>query len=302
MNKGKVKYLADISLIIVALVWGSGFIATEYALKSDASPTLILACRFMIAALFLLIVFFKDVKKINLADLKYGSVAGLLLFIAFYAQTVGQSLTVISNAAFITATNVAMVPFIVWAFTKEKPELKNFILSFTALCGIGILTISVDEGGIVLGAGDLLVLLSAFLFAMHIAYLGMVVKNRSPKVIAFVQLLVAGLIASAQLVVFDFSAFHTVDFSAGLIPMLYLGIFSTCICFLLQTTAQKYTTPSKTAIILSTEGFFGSLFSVILGLEGLTFNLVFGGTIVLVSVILIEVKWKGKKVKTAVSN
>lgn len=70
--------------------------------------------------------------------------------------------------------------------------------------------------------------------------------------------------------------------------MAYLGLFSTCLCYFLQTLAQKHTTPAKAGVLLSTEGLFGSVFSVALGMEALTVNLVAGGLIILASVTLME--------------
>jgi len=105
----------------------------------------------------------------------------------------------------------------------------------------------------------------------------------------------AGVIALIMVLVFDWTSFEELDYREGILPIIYLGLFSTCICYLIQTTAQKYTSPTKAGIIMSMEGFFGSLFSVVLGIEILTKNLIIGGTLVLTSVILVEVKLKKRK-------
>jgi len=295
MKKKNATYLADASLILVAIIWGAGFIGTQYALDADASPLLILAIRFLIAGIVLGLIYRKKIMKTKMTDLKYGIVAGVILFFGFYAQTEGQSRTVISNAAFITATNVVMVPFIVWIYTKVKPPTKNFILSFVALLGISILSISFDINGLTLGFGDALVLLSAVLFASHISFLGIVLKDKEPSVMAFAQLMTAGVIGLVLVLLFDIQSFRNMDFQKGILPIIYLGLFSTSLCFLIQTTAQKYTSPTKAGIIMSMEGFFGSLFSVLLGIEMLTSNLIIGGALVLISVILLEVKLKKKR-------
>lgn len=62
--------------------------------------------------------------------LKGGIVIGLFLFLAFYVQTVGLQYTTPSNNAFITASNVVMVPFLWWIISKKRPSLKIFISSF----------------------------------------------------------------------------------------------------------------------------------------------------------------------------
>ncbi|MEG1027323.1 MAG: EamA family transporter, partial [Oscillospiraceae bacterium] len=76
---------------------------------------------------------------------------------------------------------------------------------------------------------------------------------------------------------------------AGAMPVLYIAVFSTCICYFLQTKAQQHVTPSKASVILCTEGLFGTIFSIILGMVTLTSNIVIGGIIIFVSVVLTEV-------------
>ena len=72
--------------------------------------------------------------------------------------------------------------------------------------------------------------------------------------------------------------------------MLYLGIFSTTIAFLLQTMAQKYTSETKTAIILSTEAFWGTILSVVILKEALTMRMMVGGIFIFSAIIVSETK------------
>ena len=95
----------------------------------------------------------------------------------------------------------------------------------------------------------------------------------------------------------DFSAFTS---PKGMAAVAYLGIFSTCLCYFLQTTAQQHVDSAKAAIILATESLFGTIFSVVLGYDKLTFNMVLGGIIILTSIIMTEVKLPKKKGKRAV--
>ncbi|GMQ57408.1 DMT family transporter [Vallitalea sediminicola] len=290
--KDRLELRADIHLIIVAIIWGSGFIATEYAIKANMNVSLIMASRFSVAALILLFTSIRQLKDIKGRELKHGIIAGCILFVAFYTQTVGQSTTTVSNSAFITATNVIMVPFIVWLITRKRPPLKSFILAIFTLIGVGVLTISPMNGISSFNFGDLMIFVCAIGFALHIAYLEIAVKNSSAKIITFVQITTAAILSIVVLLIFDMDSFASIDLESGLPAVLYLGIFSTCICYFMQTAAQKYTSASKTGIILSMEGFFGTLFSVILSLEPLTVKIIIGGAIILSAVILTEIEIK----------
>ena len=288
---------ADITLVLVAIIWGSGFIAMEYALEANMSPLLIMALRFTIASLILLVANLKELKLIKKSEWIKGSIAGFFLFTGFYLQTLGQSMTTISNSAFITATNVIMVPFVVWIMIKKKPALKIVLLACMTFLGIVILTIS-PEQGLSLNIGDLLILLCAVGFACHIAYLEIAVRDSDPKRIAFIQITVAAILSNIGFIAFDTNSVSKANFAIGMPAVIYLGVFSTCLCFFLQTSAQKRTSASKAGIIMSTEGFFGTLFSILLGMEPLTAKILIGGMLILSAVILTEVKFgKPKKIE-----
>ncbi len=285
-NNGKTR-LADAACLFVAVLWGIGFIAAQYAIDSGMSSSLIMALRFCVATLVMLLICAKKLKNIRPGDLIHGGTAGLFLFCGFYLQTYGQARTTVSNCAFITATNVVMVPFIVWAFTKAKPPLKTFVLAGTTLFGIGLLTLDFS-GAASISAGDGYILLCAAFFATHIFYLGHAVKGRDALLITFIQLATAALVSAAVLLAFDREAVFSADYSSGLPPAFYLGLVSTCLCYMLQTWAQKYTAAPKAGILLSTEGLFGSLFSVLLGFDVFGARLLLGGGIILASVVLME--------------
>jgi Permeases of the drug/metabolite transporter (DMT) superfamily len=286
--------LANLSLLLISLIWGSGFIATEMAIRAGVDVTAITALRFLIAALIMLPMQFKRLKLITRKQLRTGFIAGTLLGLAFLAQTYGQAHSSVSSCALITATNVIMVPFIGWAFTRKRPSLKTGILALFTLIGMAILTYQPGSGSIVFSHGDFFVLLCAFLYALHISYLGIASREIDSRLFTFLQMIFAGLIAFLFLP-FTYTGQSINNLLEGFLPILYLAVFSTCLCFYIQTSAQKKTSAAKTAIILSTEGLFGALFSVALGLENFTWQMGVGGVIIISCVILTEANFKAKK-------
>jgi drug/metabolite transporter (DMT)-like permease len=290
----KKETIAELSLILVALIWGSGFIATEYVIKADWNTTLIMATRFIIASVAMAIALNKKILKITKYELLHGSFAGVLLFFAFYLQTFGQSATTVSNAAFITATNVVMVPFISWGINRNRPNIQTILLTLMTLAGVGVL--SFKDSGFSLGRGDLIVLVCAFFFAMQITYLEKATKGSDPARVNFVQILSATVISVIVFIVKG-EGLQGANIQQGILPVIFLGLFSTCLCYFLQTSAQKYSTASKVGVILSLEGLFGGLFSVLLGLEPLTINLVIGGILIIGATILMSIDFKSLRKK-----
>jgi len=292
IKRGWTTRRADGALLVVAVVWGSGFIATEYALRFDLPPALILAIRFWIAALIMLPFQWRKLRSASRRALLTGAGAGGILCAAFFAQTYGQAGTSVSNSAFLTATNVVMVPFIVWVLTRKRPPLRIYALAAGTLLGIGVLTLRMDGGFTLIGQGDWIVLLSALLFALHIAYLGTVALGIDAGLLTLLQMLTSALVSTAVLLCLGSDGLRPVTLGIEMLPVLYLALFSTCLCFFLQTAAQQRASAAKAAILLSTEGLFGSVFSVLLGLEAYTWRMGLGGAIIILCVMLTEVKKK----------
>lgn len=286
---------AALALIMVTVIWGSGFIATEYAIASQMDASLIMALRFLIGAAVIGIVCRRKIAQCGKKCIFSGCVAGVILFGAFYTQTLGQSATTVSNAAFITATNVVMIPLIEWVLYHKRPGAKVLLMCLVAMGGILLLTVDFT-GGLAFGAGDLLVLLCAFLFAMQIVYVGHTCNGYDPLAITFWQLLSAG---AAGLVLFFILRPEVTmqQIQHGILPVIYLAVFSTCVCYALQTWAQQHVPPAQAGVILSMEGLFGTVFSLLLGLETLRGSMVAGGLLIMVAVVVMNVGDGGKDEK-----
>jgi len=280
---------ADLSLLITAVIWGTGFPATFYALQSGFSTSFILLIRFSVAAAILAIGLHRRIMAMSRPDFIRGLITGIFLFLAFYTQTFALRFTTPSNNAFITATNVIMVPFMTWLLFRKRPHRKFFILPFVTFIGVAILTYRPGVG-FHFSTGDTFTLLCAFFFALHISYLDTVTKQSDPALLTFLQMATASVLSLLYFITIDYGVVGTdILWSRGLLWSLYLGLFSTLIAFFLQTSAQKYTTSTKTAIFLSSESLFGSLFSVLLAIEPYSVFMVSGGAVILVSIILSEV-------------
>ncbi len=286
---------ADLGLLLTAVIWGAGFSATQYAIDAGLSAAMILLMRFSLAALAMGAFCYRSIAALNKKEWLNGAISGLFLFLGFFFQTEGQGRTTPSNCAFLTTTNVLMVPFIVWAVTRKKPGLRNILLPVLTVIGIFILGYDAAQG-FSLTAGDVLALVCAFFFACHIASLEFTSRKVEARKLTFVQMVTAAGLSLAYYLVADRTPVGAQQMMDGALPILYLGLLSTCACFFLQTAAQKHTSATKAAIFLSLEGVFGSLFSVLLGLETLRWNLIVGGGVIFATVLLTEVKFPvGKK-------
>ena len=278
------KYIGEIGLIITAIIWGSGFVGSAVALEYY-TPYQILAGRFLIGVLILGIVFNKRLKTIKKSTLIKGSILGIFLYIAFVLQTVGLQYTTPSKNAFLTAINVVIVPFIGLIIYKKKIDVFELGGAFIAMIGVAVLSLKFSSE---INIGDLLTICCAFAFAFHIFYTSKFVKDEDPIQLTIIQMMVAAVIGFVVVVFKGETTFSTQP--NGLIPLLYLAIFSTTIAFLLQTIAQKYITETKAAIILATESFWGMAFSITILSEVMTAKMGIGAILILGAIVLSETK------------
>lgn len=284
--KGKKTIYADLSLLLVAIIWGSGFVVTKNALD-HVTPYYLLFFRFIISTIVLSVIFFNKIRKASVKDIKAGVIVGLFLFAGFATQTVGLQYTEAGKQAFITATNVVMVPFIYWAISKKRPDKFDVAAAILCLVGIGILSLN---SNLSMGYGDFLTFLCAIMFAFHISSTGYFTKESDPYVISIVQLGTASILAFIFAILFEGTKINIETHT--IVPILYLSLFSTMLAFLIQTIAQKYTNSTHTAIILSLEAVFGSTFAIIFLKEPFTIRFLIGCMAILISVLTSETKWE----------
>lgn len=286
MNKTKVipAWVGDLLLFLTAVVWGGGFIGVQKSLDT-LSPFYMIATRFAIGSLLMVIIFWKRLKGIKKQDILIGSLVGTFLFIGFAGQTMGAMYLSVGKLAFLTALNVILVPFLVFIVFKEKIKSYNVIASLIAIIGFGFLNITKDTG-FNMGVGELITLGGTIGFAAHITALGHYSKKVDPIVLAVMQMITCALLGTLFGLLFEKPP---TEISMQMIwPVAYLGVFSTFIAFLCQTVGQKYTSASRAAIILCMESVFGIIFSVILLKEIVTTNMMIGATLILFSVIVAE--------------
>ncbi len=278
----------EVVLLLTAVIWGYGFVAVANSLE-QFTPFQLLFVRFLTASVLLLIVFHKRVPQFKKRTLINGSILGIAFFSGFALQTVGMVYTTTSKTAFLTGLNVVIVPFISYFLFKRKLSRRESFGALLALMGMGLLTVQLDGS---VNIGDLLVIGCAVAFAFQIFLTTVFMENENPIDITIIQIVsctlisgVAALIERAPIVMPD---------SAGIRSILYLAVFSTAITTLMQSYGQKYTSETRSAILLSTEALWGTFFAVIFLGEALTWKILLGGLTIFAAILLSELKPKSK--------
>ncbi len=286
--------LADLSLLLTAMIWGTGFVVTKGTL-SGIGPMYMVAWRFLLGTFIVGAISFKKLKTIKKEDIIGGSIVGVILYFGFITQTIGMKYTTVGKSAFLTGTNVVMVPFLVALIYKKWPD--KFARIGAVLCFVGVSLLNIGSSGTGMAiadifnfnVGDIWTLVGALGFAMHITTNGIYAHKMDPMVLTFIQFVVTTILGFVT--AFIFEGVPVMPSNKTVIGIVYLGMFSTCAAFLIQTMAQRYTTTTHTAIILSLESLFGTLLGILIFQEPFTRVMAMGCLFIIISIITVETHW-----------
>jgi drug/metabolite transporter (DMT)-like permease len=282
------KRLAIGGLILVTIIWGGGFVASDMALES-MRPFQIMAVRFLLGTILMGLISIRSLKGITKSEVKAGGLMGLALFAGFAFQIVGLQYTTPSKNAFLTALNVVIVPFISFLILRKKIGARGIAGALMSIAGVALLSL---DRNFSLGLGDGLTLICAVGFAFQIFLTSEFVKKYRATVLNFIQMITAFFLSFICLMAFGETQFNVTG--KGILSVLYLGVISTTVCYLLQTASQKYVDETKAAIILSLESVFGTLFSILILGEIVTPRMLAGSLIILGAVVISNLSEAGQ--------
>jgi len=291
---------ADLTLFIIAMIWGSAFVAQRIA-GQLGSVYLFNGARYILAGVVVLPFALRAGRAssptgqvLNLTypreQYKWMFLAGVLLFVAAALQQAGMQYTTAGNAGFITSLYVVLVPIMLFFGWREKPDWLAIIAVALALSGAFLLS---TGGRFEVRLGDALELAGALFWALHVSLLGKFASRFESMSFSAGQLLVCGIL-NLVLGIFIERPVFTWSLAGAAI---YTAVFSLGLCYTLQVLAQRHTPPADAALILGLESVFAVLAGWLLLKETLTGIQIFGCMLIFFAVGLSQVKsWNSGKI------
>ena len=280
---------ADLTLLIVSLIWGSAFVAQRVA-ATHMDVYLFNGMRFILGALVLLPLEWRtgrlndSGRSLDRRTLLGVILAGMVLFIGASLQTLGMRFTTAGNAGFITGLYVVFVPILLAVGWRQWP--RPAVLAAAGLAAVGMFLLSTG-GHLRLAPGDGLEFIGAVLWAFHVILVSLLVRRGPVLRIAIGQNLVCGLLSLMVI-----SAISQGDvwqgWAAAWWTVVYTGVLSIGVGYTLQLVGQKETSPSDAAIILSAEAVFAALFGWLLLDESLTGVQILGCVLMVAAMLMAQ--------------
>lgn len=281
---------ANLTLFIVTAMWGSSYIFNKMVVQAGMQPATINAVRGLMCLLTGLLIFHRQLRHMTRDDLRIGLIVGVVNFCGFFLRTTGLQTTTPGKSAFLTVTYVVFTPLVLWLFWHERPQWQIWIAVPLSLLGMAILT-GITNTSFTLLAGDWLTILSAICWAFQIIIFAKYASHASsPWVIITLIGFVQVILGTPLSLIFEESSFSHVHWFAALWPLAIVAVVITFVARSLQLVAQKYTDPTTASLILMTESFFATIFSVLFGFEKLTSTLAVGGALILLANVILQLK------------
>tara|TARA_B100001179_G_scaffold230488_1_gene218158 strand:- start:467 stop:1369 length:903 start_codon:yes stop_codon:yes gene_type:complete len=283
------KSLSIFSALICTIIWGTTFIAQDTGMRV-IGPYVFNGVRFFVGFLVLIPFYlllekkntYKEVSKNKSKFIYLSILIGLFLFLGTVFQQVALLYTDVANAAFFTIFYVPMVPIIV--FFLFKKNIHWSVWPSVILCVIGgyLLTNFHDA---TVRLGDTLVIIGAIFWSLHIIFIGKIIEEfDAPILIGLIQTIIVSTCSIILALIFeDFIIKNILDQK---VQILYAGILSGGIAFVLQIYAQKNISPAPAAIIFSLEGVFATIAAWIILSQILNINNILGCCFILVGVLI----------------
>ena len=282
------KVISFFCLIACALIWGTTFIAQDTGMD-NIGPFTFNSVRFFVGFLAVSpFVFLFEKQKITdqiksnrNQFIKLILPVGVFLFLGCIFQQVSLLYTDIANSAFFTIFYVPMVPIIIYFLFSEK--LHWSIWPSVLACIIGGYFLS-DLNNSSIRFGDALVLIGALFWALHIIYVGKIIKQFDlPFFIALIQNLIVATLSFILVVLFEEINFSKIKLET--IEILYAGVLSGGAAFALQLFGQRNISAAPAAIVMSLEGAIAAIAAWIILNQILGLDNIIGCTLILFGVL-----------------
>ena len=288
---------ATVLLLLASVMWGSSFVGSKVCLNSGMLQFEIVFYRFLIGTALMWLAFRKELRRFDRQTVKTGVVLGVVTTASFAAEMYGITLTQTTKAAFITATNVVMMPFLYWLVCHVRPKLRSVLSAAVALAGVGFLSLTA-AGGYTVEVGDLLLLGAACLSTIYSLVTVTMGRGCEPAQITFLQFASTAVLMGI-LTLFQGTGGTATPASVG--AVLYLAVMPTVVCYMIKNVTIRYMSPVRCSLILSTESVFCAILSAIILHDRITLRMLLGIVLIFAGVLAEQLRPQTEEEKEAIA-
>ena len=288
MNKKTV--VSFFGLVIIVLLWGIAPVMSKYLFDNHFySPALLVGLRGALSILAMLLIMivsgdFKDFNKSYWICIP----AGLILGAAYLFQFIGLDSTTPAKNTFLESFSCIAVPISLFILTREKPSIISIIASLVCVLGAFVLCGNGWNFSALFTAptiGDIISCVGGIFFGIDIAFTKVFAKGKNSRLYVFIQLIILTIMSFAYAIPFEKGLAFTWEYPIRMY-LIFIGVICTAVCWVLRTKCIKNVSAVTCAVLMPMSAVVAAVFSFISRMEAFSWNVVVGGVIITLAIVI----------------
>lgn len=271
----------DLMMLAATMIFGAMTIFSKQIL-AELEVFNMVALRFLIAFAACFAVFHRRYRSVDRELTLHAWILGTFLFVSYLCMVIGCKYTTASNAGFMMSLVAFFTPLILWVQEKRPPSMRQMTSVVITLIGVGLMCLS---GNLTLNKGDIVCIFSAFFYAFQMLYTERYADRHDPVVLGTYQLIFVSAYGFLFSLIFE-DGLRLPQSAAGWGQLMYLALACGALGFILQTTAEKFSSAGHTTVVYASQPVFVALFSYLLLGEPISLRQVIGILIVFIGVLI----------------
>jgi len=230
-------------LVLTTLLWGGSFVFNKLAFR-EIPPVTFMMLRFALATALMALFCLPRLRGLNRDIVVKGAKVGLALACTNLTFVIGVSGTSVSRAGFLNNLFVLIIPLLCFLIWRERISRWNLAAAGLALLGLWQLANGSAQG---FSQGDLFSTVCALFISLHVILVSRVLKNEDVYLVTLVQFATVTLVGTCVFLLLPSRPVGLGPVTAG--ALAYCAVFPTVVCFTLQNTYQRYSTPTRAGLI-----------------------------------------------------
>jgi len=289
--KTRSNFIYYLGISFVVFFWGLSSIIYSYFYDFYSASVLTSIMTFF-SFLFFVLLAIKKFKKLNSKYFKIGLPICVLNALAGVLQRIGLQYTTPAHYAFLEHIACVVVPITMFIIIRKKPSVAQIIACVSCLAGCFIMSGMWSSFSV--NSGDILCLAAGVLYGLGAALLGTYAKDLDITLFMIFHTFCYFAVSFILAVTMNFINIGGAPMEKAVftfnIPLLILviavGLVDIAVCWLLRNLAMQHIDPSKISVISPFSAVVTGIVSVICLIDTLSFELIIGGTLIMIAALL----------------
>ena len=288
-------------LIVVVVLWGLAPVTSKFLFDGNYySPAMLVAFRGALSCLSMLLMIIITGEHREITKAYWICIpAGIILGCAYLFQFIGLDTTTPAKNTFLESFSCIAVPICIFILTKEKPSVSAIIAALTCVAGSFVLCGHGWDFRVMFTTptvGDILSMTGGIFFGIDIAFTKVFAKGKNPNLYVFIQLLILTVMSFAYAIPFEKGLAYSWDFPIRM-NVLFIGVICTALCWVMRTKCIENVSAVACAVLMPMSAVVAAFFSFITRMEEFSWNVIVGGIIITLAIVLSGIADARKEIK-----